>query len=126
MVSATAQTQMIRPVGLYPGARFAVPVLVGQRTGLMWWTVHRVMGLAGARVRLVLEQADHRGRRYRVELAAEDRVVWSLVPHRRPVPLSPLGHHVWCNRCGLTWGYLPVTVSNAPCYRCARTVGASF
>lgn len=106
---------LIRVCGLYPGARFAVPrLMVGAPS---WWTVHRLVDLPGGRVRVILAEATARGRRYRLELEWDDLVVWSTLPVR-PVAVSGLGHHVWCSSCGTSWGFLPVTVSNAECGCC--------
>src|SRR5699024_11056243 len=105
---------LVAPYALYPGAAFLVPALAVPGAG--WWHVDRLVPLDGPRVRVILNQADHRGRSYRVELYTADRVVWAPTLAPPFLTVARLGHHVWCTQCGIPWGWLPVAISNAPCF----------
>lgn len=116
---------LVAPHALYPGAAFLVPALATPATGTAWWHVARLVPLVATdsdedRVRVILAERDRRGRPYRVELDAADAVIWAST--LAPATLAPpkLGHEVACSTswCHRRWGYLPVTVSNAPCFRC--------
>ena len=113
--SGRVTRSLVAPDALYEGAAFSIPAL-----GMAgWWHVADVVELAdGERVRIILTEADHRGRPYRVVLLRADRVVWAST--LAPATLAPprLGHHVACPVCRESWGYLPTSVEPVPCFGC--------
>lgn len=116
---------LVSPADLAPGAAFMVPALEAGPSA--WWHVDRLVPLAwddgtGPRVRVILQERDHRGRPYRVTLFRADAVVWASTLAPATLAAPRLGHQVDCTTrgCPRGWGYLPVSASSAPCFPCAE------
>lgn len=122
MMTTTPQPRSLVPVAdLAAGDSFHVPALAAPTGGPSWWTVARLVPLVDNHTRVVLMETDHEGRPYHVQVHTLDYVVWAAALAPRTLAVHRLGHDVTCPRCRRSWGYLPVTTSDASCYLCDKT-----